>query len=69
MLRADRFLSARAPRLPLAQCTMEDACPCAYRHHDDRRGPMRRKDEITGLRRNCTVAQERRVELSRRKAD
>jgi hypothetical protein len=68
-LRATRFLSAAAPRLPLEGCPVKDSCPCAYKHHADRRGPARRKDETTGLRRNSKVAEERRVERSRRKSE
>jgi hypothetical protein len=61
-----RFLSARAPRLPLAECSMGGACPCAYKHHADRRGPPRRKDEITGIKQTNRLAQERRVSPTRR---
>jgi hypothetical protein len=68
-LRAARFLSAAAPRLPLPGCTAGDSCPCAYKHHADRRGQPRRKDEITGLKRSSKVAQERRVTRSRRETD
>lgn len=40
-----RILSADAPRLPLADCTMPANCRCIYRHHDDRRaGPRRALD-------------------------
>jgi hypothetical protein len=68
-LRAKRFLSASAPRLPLADCTMRNHCACAYKHHEDRRGPPRRKDEAAGLRRGGKVAQERRTRASRRDGD
>jgi hypothetical protein len=44
-LRGIRLLSAEAPRLPLAECSMPDDCRCTYRHHDDRRtGPRRARD-------------------------
>jgi hypothetical protein len=68
-LGATRFLSAEAPRLPLAECQAKDSCACAYRHHADRRGPPRRRDETTGLRRSSQISQERRVTLGRRQSD
>jgi hypothetical protein len=68
-LRAKRFLSASAPRLPLPECTVRNYCACAYRHHEDRRGPPRRKDEAAGLKRGGKVAQERRMRASRRDTD
>jgi len=68
-MRGARFLSAEAPRLPLAQCTTPKSCICAYKHHEDRRGQPRRKDEAMGLPRNNKVAQERRAERDRRKSD
>lgn len=40
-----RMLSAQAPRLPLAQCSSPDTCPCTYRHYDDRRAGPRRARE------------------------
>ncbi|MGB6352792.1 MAG: hypothetical protein WBF21_02305 [Steroidobacteraceae bacterium] len=68
-LRAARFLSATAPRLPLPGCTMGNSCPCAYKHHADRRGQPRRKDELVGMKRNIKGMQERRVRSSRRSTD
>jgi hypothetical protein len=67
-LRSARFLSAKAPRLPLPECTA-DSCPCAYKHHEDRRGPPRRKEEATGVKRGGNVAQERRAVRGRRETD
>jgi hypothetical protein len=32
----ERFLSTKAPLLPLKDCT-EPNCSCRYKHHDDRR--------------------------------
>lgn len=64
-----RFLSNKAPRLPLAECTVPDSCPCAYKHHDDRRGNPRRKSEITGVNRTNSAAKERRVARGRRETD
>jgi len=68
-LRNTRFLSAQAPRLPLAECSMRGACPCGYKHHSDRRGPPRRKDELTGLKQTNRLAVERRVSPDRRAAE
>ena len=68
-LRAKRFLSSSAPRLPLPECTVRNYCACAYKHHEDRRGPPRRKDEAAGLKRGGKVAQERRMRASRRDTD
>jgi hypothetical protein len=68
-LRATRFLSVAAPRLPMPECTAGGSCPCAYKHHEDRRGPPRRKDELSGLKRNAKGAQERRTRGSRRSTD
>ena len=68
-LRSARFLSAQAPRLPLAACTLRGACPCGYKHHSDRRGQPRRKDEITGLKQTNKSSVERRVSPDRRAAD
>jgi len=67
-IRGTRFLSAQAPRLPLAQCTTPKTCTCAYKHHADRRGQPRRQDEAIGLRRT-KVEQERRAQSGRRKTD
>jgi hypothetical protein len=68
-IRTTRFLSAQAPRLPLAQCTTPKSCTCAYKHHADRRGQPRRKDEAIGLKRATKVEQERRARGDRRKTD
>lgn len=67
-LRATRFLSAEAPRLPLPQCTSPKSCICAYKHYEDRRGQSRRKDEAAGLRRN-KMTEERRAARGRRQTD
>jgi hypothetical protein len=67
-LRGTRFLSAKAPHLPLPECTIPDSCPCAYKHYDDRRGQPRRQSELTGLKRG-NVTQERRAARGRRETD
>jgi hypothetical protein len=61
-VRGTRFLSAEAPKLPLAQCTTPKTCTCAYKHYADRRGPPRRKEEAVGLRRG-------KVDTERRSGD
>ena len=68
-LRGIRFLAEEAPRLPLAQCGAGSSCPCAYKHYDDRRGPPRRAEELTGLRRPNPGPQERRQQRGRRSTD
>src|ERR1700722_11033605 len=68
-LRGIRFLSQDAPHLPLSECNAGVSCPCAYKHHADRRGPPRRAEELTGLRRPHPGAQERRLERGRRSTD
>ncbi len=37
-----RFLSAEAPRIPLAECSCAETCGCIYTHFDDRRYHDRR---------------------------
>ncbi len=44
-LRGQRFLTGKAPRLPLAACNNQDQCGCKYQHHPDRRGDTRRTDD------------------------
>jgi hypothetical protein len=68
-LRAVRFLSSEAPRLPLEECTNAGSCRCAYKHHPDRRSQTRRQDELTGLRRTNRTVQERRTQRGRRSTD
>jgi len=43
---AQRFLSAEAPNLPLADCSTPNLCQCKYRHHTDRREDPRRNTEV-----------------------
>src|ERR1700722_17538543 len=68
-LRGTRFLSDEAPHLPLTECIAGASCPCAYKHYADRRGPPRRAEELTGLRRPNPGAQERRQQSGRRSTD
>jgi hypothetical protein len=64
-----RFLANEAPRFPLNGCGAGKSCPCAYKHHVDRRGQARRAEELTGLRRPNPGAEERRQQRSRRSND
>ena len=64
-----RFLAAEAPRIPLPQCTAPEACTCTYRHYNDRRGPPRRKEDVSGLRRRDPGGSDRRVGQCRRVTD
>ena len=48
-VRQKRFLSAEAPRLPMADCTSPARCQCRYQHHSDRRVTMRRSSDRGGL--------------------
>ena len=68
-LMATRFLAAEAPRLPLAGCAAPDSCTCKYKHYSDRRGPPRRREDISGLRRRDHLGSERRVGQCRRVTD
>jgi len=68
-LQNSRFLSAEAPTLPLPQCPHKQRCRCLYKHYEDRRAQLRRREEITGLRSNVRVIEERRVERDRRRID
>ena len=64
-----RFLASEAPRLPLTGCTAAEWCACKYKHYSDRRGPPRRKEDISGLRRRDPRGSERRIGQCRRVAD
>jgi hypothetical protein len=67
VLKGKRFLSAKAPRLPLPECTLSAACRCTYRKYADRRAGPRREAETTGLRR--TITEDRRTSRGRRSTD
>jgi hypothetical protein len=67
--RNKRYLSAEAPRLPLAECSKPEACSCSYKHHADRRAETRRADDDGALSRGTGVRPERRTQPDRRKSD
>jgi hypothetical protein len=62
-----RYLSAEAPRLPLAGCDAT-CCDCRYAHYADRRRGPRRAEERTGVSPK-RVSAEQRVRAGRRAAD
>ena len=68
-LKGRRFLSAEAPRVPLAECTESDSCRCVYRKYPDRRAGPRRAEDHSGMRRVGTGKTERRVGRGRRSTD
>jgi hypothetical protein len=69
LLGQQRFLAAEAPRLPLAQCSETRTCKCKYKHHEDRRGATRRREDRLGLPLRHPPGSERRVTRSRRAED
>lgn len=69
MIGEQRFLDSQAPRLPLPDCSGPETCQCKYKHHDDRRGSPRRREERIGFRDHRHAGPERRVAPSRRKSD
>ena len=62
-----RYLSADAPRLPLAGCDAA-RCACRYAHFDDRRRGPRRADEKGGAP-SKPVADDHRSRRGRRTSD
>lgn len=65
-LKGQRYLSADAPRLPVADCTSPEACRCVYRKHEDRRAGPRREAEASGLKRSSPDPERRRASGRRR---
>jgi hypothetical protein len=61
-----RFLSKKAPRLPLPECTCPN-CECSYTHYDDRRQGIDRRKEIATQPAAAIV--ERRLNHGRRATD
>jgi hypothetical protein len=68
MLKGQRFLSAEAPPLPLADCTQPASCNCTYKKFSDRRAGLRRSREISGMQ-GPAPDQEQRATRGRRKRD
>ena len=65
-LKGQRFLSGKAPKLPLPACDAA-SCRCRYRHFEDRRVATDRRDVAKGV--NGAVPIERRLGTGRRAAD
>lgn len=68
-LRRKRFLSKEAPLLPLEGCSNPFACPCTYKHYEDRRGKLRRKGETSFTATQKIPKVERRASNGRRSDD
>jgi hypothetical protein len=68
-LKGRRFLSAEAPRIPLAECTLAESCHCVYRKYADRRAGPRRTEDQDGMRRTAGSGPERRAGRGRRSTD
>lgn len=63
-----RYLSAEAPRLPVAECNVE-RCECRYKHHADRRAKVQRKRDRDGIAAPYNAAERRSVSRGRRESD
>jgi hypothetical protein len=68
-LRKTRYLSKDAPALPLKDCSKPAACPCTYKHHEDRRAKPRRAAETGTSSTGKKPDSERRVSRGRRDDD
>ena len=68
-LKGKRFLSAKAPRVPLPECTSAATCACTYKKYADRRAGPRRESESAGLRSSSPVKPDRRTSRGRRSSD
>lgn len=60
-----RWLSAVAPRFPLAGCDLK-TCECRYQHHSDRRAGPRRRADRNALPRQYEGAERRAPRRDRR---
>ena len=45
-LKGGKFLSERAPSLPIRSCSRPDQCRCVYKHFTDRRSIDRRESDV-----------------------
>ena len=68
LMKGLRYLSTKAPPLPLADCTQPASCTCTYKKYNDRRADLRRSHEISGIRRP-SPEQDQRTTRGRRKRD
>jgi hypothetical protein len=69
MCRSKRFLSAQVPMLPLRDCDRAANCPCKFKHYEDRRGAIRRSDDVHRDLRSEYLVQNRRATRGRRTID
>jgi len=69
LCRSTRYLADHAPRLPLPKCPHPEACPCTYRHHEDRRAETRRSDDVRGAYGSGKPVNNRRMSKGRRDND
>jgi len=69
MCRNSRFLSSEVPPLPLRDCDRAGACPCKFKHYDDRRAGVRRSDDVHRDLRSEYLVQNRRATRGRRTID
>jgi hypothetical protein len=63
-----RWLSADAPRFPVAKCDLK-TCECRYQHFDDRRGTPRRRIDREALPRSYDGGERRATRRDRRRPD
>jgi hypothetical protein len=66
ILARKRWLSADAPRFPVAKCDCR-TCECRYQHYEDRRGTPRRGVDRQALPRNYDGAERRASRRDRRR--
>lgn len=64
-----RFLSVKAPQLPLEGCTLHGRCRCRYVHHTDRRNDFRRDVDFGLPDRGMLLDENRRNQRGRRNTD
>ena len=69
LCRNTRYLASQAPRLPLPKCPHPEACPCTYRHHEDRRAGPRRSADAGGIAHGGKPTPNRRRTRGRRATD
>ncbi len=69
LCRNERFLSTKAPGLPLRDCDRAADCQCKFKHHEDRRGVVRRTDDVHRGIRSDFVERNRRSPRARRTMD
>jgi hypothetical protein len=66
---SERFLSHKAPKLPLPECDRPGSCACVYQHHTDRRDDPRRTSDDGGPVPLMAPVNERRMRRGKRTSD